>query len=87
MSAGRDQDSFTSPACLLADVDDAYAGYWTREEVGRLLDLLREREQASIELLRDALPRIRDDALHAQLKQMLDGHERNLTALQASSAT
>ena len=76
MTANDAADAFASPACSLAEVDDSYAGYWTGEEVRRFVDLLLEREEALVALLRDAAPKIRDDALHARLRDAMSAHEQ-----------
>ena len=97
MSAGPDDpdQGFASPACSLSEVEAAYAGYWTADEVRAFLARLvatdaaaaaflggyadraaaarpfSDRETAVREL-RQALPRIRDDALHAELTRLAD---------------
>lgn len=152
--AGRGAESYASPACAAAGMDDAYAGFMTREEVLAFLNLMLESERAGARVLtvlprqaskpdlaaglaavgrdearycamltrhierlsgepsrttgpffdkvmalpdldaqltllnrgqgwvakkiREALPKIRDDALHADLKEMLETHERNI---------
>ena len=76
----NETEAYASPACLLGEVADAYAGYWTAEEGSEFLGALLAREAATAELLRGALPRIRDDALHAALKAMLEAHERSEAA-------
>jgi hypothetical protein len=42
------------------------------------LELVNRGQAWVVRKLRDALPRIRDDALHADLKDMLEVHERNI---------
>ncbi|HVJ55583.1 MAG TPA: hypothetical protein VM689_24190 [Aliidongia sp.] len=98
----RPGDDFSSPACSMCEVSDAYMGYADRRE---LIDLLEELLAAGghrrmlrrhlarmggtrapaafgpcdpdriVLRLRQMLPRIRDDALHADLSRMLQACE------------
>ena len=81
-----DPPQFASPACSLREVDDAYAGYWTEEEIAAFLTELGAAESAAIERLRAALPHIRDDRLHATLRGVLEAHQWTLAACEALGA-
>jgi hypothetical protein len=65
-------DEPTSPACLAHEADDAYMGFATREEIARFLAELDAAPAARHgDMLRQMLPRIRDDVLHAELSARL----------------
>lgn len=65
-------DEPASPVCRAHEADDAYMGFATREEIVRFLAKL---DAAPVEertaLLREMLPKIRDDVLHAELRARL----------------
>ena len=63
-----------SPACSAQEADDAYMGFASRAEIAAFLKEVGAAEKAGrphAELLRRMLPRIRDDALHAELSAKL----------------
>lgn len=63
----------SSPACLAHEADDAYMSFATREEIVRFLtDLDSAPAVGRGDLLRQMLPRIRDDAVHAELRARLE---------------
>ena len=67
-----------SPACSAHEADDAYMGFASRAEIVGFLKELDAAERAGrphAELLRNMLPRIRDDALHGELKAKLQAQE------------
>ena len=65
-------ESPASPACLAHESDDAYMGFATREEIVRFLtDFDASSAAAKAEMLRQMLPKIRDDVLHAELRSRL----------------
>ena len=65
-------DAPASPACLAHEADDGYMGFATREEIVQLLTALETAAPgARADMLRKMLPRIRDDVLHAELKDRL----------------
>src|SRR5690606_28131681 len=104
---GNENGGYSSPACSLAEVEDAYAGYMTRAEVLALLNELTGRAELAPEdravlaghiralggdpggagstgapdgphleeRIRSALPKIRDDRLHADLRRMAEAGE------------
>jgi hypothetical protein len=64
-----------SPACFAHEADDAYMGYASKAEIASFLKTLAEAERNGAphaEMLRDMLPRVRDDTLHRELKAKLD---------------
>jgi hypothetical protein len=64
-----------SPACLAHEADDAYMGFASRAEIAAFLKVLTEAERTGApraEMLRNMLPRVRDDALYRELKAKLD---------------
>ena len=70
--------SSASPACLAHEADDAYMGFATRAEIGAFLAALAEAErvgQPHAEMLRQMLPRVRDNTLHNQLRAKLEAQE------------
>ena len=67
-----------SPACGAHEADDAYMGFAGREEIVAFLKELAAAEQAGrphAEMLRQMLPRIRDDVLYRELKAKLKVQE------------
>ena len=65
-------DEPASPACLAHEADEAYMGFATREEITRFLaELDAAPNSAKAQLLRNMLPKIRDDVLHAEIKARL----------------
>jgi hypothetical protein len=64
-----------SPACLAHEADDAYMGFASKTEITAFLEAVAEAERTGTphaDMLRDMLPRVRDDALHGELKAKLD---------------
>ncbi|HUC62915.1 MAG TPA: hypothetical protein VMF53_13260 [Alphaproteobacteria bacterium] len=81
-----------SPVCYAGEMDAAYGGFLTDAELVALLAELRETarvgDRAAIAAkLARALPRVRDDRIHAALKAMLDAREARLAAWDALIAT
>jgi hypothetical protein len=67
-----------SAACLAHEADDAYMGFATKAEIAAFLKALAEAEQAGrphAEMLRNMLPKVRDDALHRELQAKLKAQE------------
>jgi hypothetical protein len=68
----------SSPACLAQAADDAYMGFATKAEIAAFLKALAEAENAGrphAELLREMLPKVRDDVLHRELLAKLEAQE------------
>ncbi|MGQ3301053.1 hypothetical protein [Reyranella sp.] len=66
----------SSPACLAHEADDAYMGFATRGEIVRFLtDFDAAPAADKVEMLRQMLPRIRDDVLYAELRSRLSAIE------------
>ena len=68
----------SSPACLAHEADAAYMGFATQAEIAAFLAALTEAERAGrphAEMLRQILPRIRDDNLHRELRAKLKAQE------------
>ena len=66
----------SSPACLAHEADDAYMGFATKAEIAAFLTALAEAERAGrphAEMLRQMLPKVRDDALHRELSGQAQG--------------
>jgi hypothetical protein len=64
-----------SPACVAHEADDAYMGFASKAEIMAFLKALAEAERTGApltDMLRDMLPKVRDDALHRELKAKLD---------------
>ncbi|MFO1158386.1 MAG: hypothetical protein U1E60_06080 [Reyranellaceae bacterium] len=67
-------DKPASPVCYVDEADDAYMGYASKAEITAFLAELAEAERAgrpTDEMLRQMLPRIRDDHLHRELTAKL----------------
>ena len=74
----NDPKQFASPACSADEADDVYMGFASRAEVVAFLKELDEAERAGRphgEMLRQMLPRIRDDVLHRELSAKLHAQE------------
>jgi hypothetical protein len=72
------RDGPSSPACLAHEADDAYMGFATKTEIVAFLKALAEAEQAGrphADMLRQMLPKVRDDALHRELRAKLEAQE------------
>lgn len=70
-----------SPACLAHEADDSYMGFASREEILRFLKALEAAPlPARAEMLRQMLPKIRDDVLHSELCARLEAIETNESA-------
>jgi hypothetical protein len=68
----------SSPACLAHEADDAYMGFASKAEIAAFLKELAEAERAGrphAQMLRKILPRVRDDALHKELRAKLEVQE------------
>jgi hypothetical protein len=68
----------SSAACLAHAADDAYMGFATKAEIAAFLKALAEAENAGrphAELLREMLPKVRDDVLHRELLAKLEAQE------------
>jgi hypothetical protein len=67
-----------SPACLAHEADDAYMGFATKAEIAAFLKALAAAEDSGrphSELLRQMLPKVRDDVLHRELSAKLEAQE------------
>jgi hypothetical protein len=73
----------SSPACSMREADDAYMGFAGKEEIETLLRELLAAERALARKLRETLPRVRDDDLHAKLGDMAGAHECHIALLDA----
>ena len=74
-----DPKETASPACSAHEADDAYMGFASRAEIATFLKELAAAEEAGephAEMVRKMLPRVRDDALHRELKAKLEAQER-----------
>jgi len=67
-----------SPACLAHEAGDAYMGFATPDEIAAFLNEFLEAERVCAAKLRAMLPKVRDDALHRDLAEMLHAHETNI---------
>jgi hypothetical protein len=68
----------SSPACLAHEADDAYMGFASKAEIGAFLKALAEAENAGrphAGMLREMLPKVRDDVLHRELSAKLEAQE------------
>jgi hypothetical protein len=68
----------SSPACLAHEADEAYMGFATNAEIVAFLKALAEAENAGrthAEMLRQMLPKLRDDVLHRELSAKLKAQE------------
>ena len=71
-------DKSSSPACLAHEADDAYMGFATKAEIAAFLKALAEAENAGrphAGMLREMLPKVRDDVLHRELSAKLEAQE------------
>jgi len=76
--AQSDRAEPASPACSAHEADDGYMGFASRAEIVAFLKELAAAEEAGqphSEMLRRMLPRVRDDALHRELKAKLQKQE------------
>lgn len=65
-------DEPSSPACLAHDADDAYMGFATADEIARFREKLAAAPAgAKAGMLREMLPKIRNDVIHAELSSLL----------------
>jgi hypothetical protein len=80
-AAGDEAAAFRSPACSMREADDVYMGYAGQEELTDFMHELVEAEGAAVKKLRELLPRVRDQALHAVLAGVLESHELNIDRL------
>lgn len=73
MRAMSDEDS-ASPVCYLREAPDSYMGYLPPNEIQARLDALIPLlpDAAARRALNDLLPRIRDDAVHARVKALIE---------------
>jgi len=81
-----------SPVCYAGEMDAAYGGFLTDAELAALLAELRETARAGDRVaiavkLERALPRVRDDRIHAALKVLLDTSVADPAAWDALIAT
>ena len=71
----------SSPACLAHEVPDSYMGFATAEEISAFRKALADAErqgaapQSIIVSLRKMMPRVRDDAIFADLRIVLNRQE------------
>ena len=71
----------------MREAGDAYMGYADRVELAALLDELLEAERQVANKLREILPKVRDDRLHAGLTGMLQSHEAGIALVNGFEAT
>lgn len=71
IEAPDETSGYASPACLLHELDPAYRGYWPAAELAAFVTELRDRAHAEAARIATALPRVQDDAVHAQLRSLL----------------
>jgi len=70
-----------SPACLAHKADDSYMGFATAEEISAFRQVLADAErqdaapESIIASLEKMMRRVRDDAIFAELKIVLDRQE------------
>ena len=68
----------SSPACLAHEADDAYMGFASTAEIAAFLKALAEAENSGrphAGMLREMLPKLRDDVLHRELSAKLEAQE------------
>jgi len=73
-----DPKEFASPVCSANEADDTYMGFASRAEIAAFLKELEVVERAGrphAEMLRQMLPRVRDDVLHRELSAKLQAQE------------
>jgi len=77
--SGKDTapDEASSLVCYANEGDAAYMGFFGGEELSAFLEDLAASEDAIVEKIRLALPRIRDNTLHARLSEILAAKETN----------
>jgi len=70
------ETELNSPACSMHAGDAVYMGYASRDEIAAFVKIWNAAQPNPtpdlVQKLRDMLPRIRDDQMHAQLKAQLD---------------
>jgi hypothetical protein len=65
--------SYASPACLLGEVDPAYADpKYGAEEQAAALEAIRFATRSLVETLNRLIPRLPDGALHAEMTALRD---------------
>lgn len=65
-------DEPASPACLAHEADDAYMGFATPADIDRFrIEFDAAAGVAKAEMLREMLPKIRNDGLHAEFSALL----------------
>ncbi len=68
----------SSPACLAQEADDVYMGFASKAEIAAFLKALAEAENTGrphAGMLREMLPKVRDDVLHRELSAKLEAQE------------
>ncbi len=69
----------SSPACAAGEADDVYMGFAGKEEIKAFLGELAAADEnnraTAMARLRELLPHVRDDVLHAELSAVLRGYE------------
>jgi hypothetical protein len=68
----------SSPACLAHEADDTYMGFASKAEIAAFQKALAEAEKAGrphARMLREMLPKVRDDVLHRELSVKLEAQE------------
>ncbi len=69
----------SSPACAAGEAEDVYMGFAGKDEIKAFLGELAaadENNRATVMArLREFLPRLRDDVVHAELSAVLRGYE------------
>jgi len=73
-----DPGELSSPACSADEADDSYMGFASRAEIAAFLEALETAERTGrpyAEMLRQMLPRVRNDVLHRELSAKLQAQE------------
>ena len=69
----------SSPACAAGEADDVYMGFAGKDEIkaflGELAAADKNNRATAMARLREVLPRVRDDVLHAELSATLRTYE------------
>lgn len=78
----NDTARMASPVCFLDEADDRYAGYLSIEEADGFFGDLLEKQRSLLTRLSAVLPRIRDDGIHARLREVAELQRRAIVILE-----
>lgn len=82
MSSDERPASYASPACLLGEVDPAYADpKYDPAEQSAALESIIDATGSLVELLNRLIPRLPDGALHVEMTALRDRQSGELTRL------